>query len=162
MSNRTRLDTIIHDFGYYTPRQLADLLEVDYQRGRYYKITGRVTWLVSGRWECTWCGNQDRRYVFTYTDSTMIQRSTCRRCFSAYKHHLPWDTYLGLLAGGCGVCGRRDKIRIDHDHSCCPGGRSCGKCIRGLLCDFHNMLAGCVESGEAGRVTEWLSGRPAV
>ncbi|WP_420823252.1 MULTISPECIES: endonuclease domain-containing protein [Streptomyces] len=22
----------------------------------------------------------------------------------------------------------------DHDHRCCPSGRSCGRCVRGLLC----------------------------
>ena len=29
---------------------------------------------------------------------------------------------------------------VDHDHMCCPSVRSCGKCIRGLLC--HNCNCG--------------------
>jgi len=40
--------------------------------------------------------------------------------------------------GRCAVC-RRPLIsgkgsHIDHDHECCSGAKSCGKCIRGILC----------------------------
>jgi hypothetical protein len=34
------------------------------------------------------------------------------------------------------------RIHTDHDRSCCPGNRSCGKCIRGLACEGCNTGIG--------------------
>jgi len=31
---------------------------------------------------------------------------------------------------------------VDHDHACCPGKKSCGKCLRGLLCTACNLAIG--------------------
>ena len=27
---------------------------------------------------------------------------------------------------------------VDHNHACCPGAKSCGRCVRGVLCHQHN------------------------
>ena len=31
---------------------------------------------------------------------------------------------------------------VDHDHSCCPGSKTCGKCLRGLACQKCNQGIG--------------------
>ena len=44
--------------------------------------------------------------------------------------------------GKCAICYTRDpgakKWSVDHDHECCDGPRSCGKCVRSLLCTKRN------------------------
>jgi hypothetical protein len=53
--------------------------------------------------------------------------------------------------GGRCVCGKAfgtefgNKPHVDHDHACCLGEGSCGKCIRGLLCQRCNMVLGSYE-----------------
>lgn len=44
------------------------------------------------------------------------------------------------------------RLAVDHDHSCCDGNRSCGKCIRGLLCfDCNKRL-----HSKNGEALEWM------
>lgn len=46
--------------------------------------------------------------------------------------------------GPCDICGEEAQLHRDHDHSCCPGGRSsgCDNCRRGLLCRSCNIGLG--------------------
>jgi Autographiviridae endonuclease VII len=57
------------------------------------------------------------------------------------------DILLECQGGGCAICGSSEpggkgEFHVDHDHACCPGEKSCGKCIRGLLCGSCNMSLG--------------------
>lgn len=74
----------------------------------------------------------------------------CKSCIREYnsrrryrQHGLTleqWEAILERQDGKCAIC-RTDTpgggwryFGVDHDHECCPGEFSCGKCVRGLLC----------------------------
>ena len=67
------------------------------------------------------------------------------------------DQYLALREsqrGVCAICGATPKperrLHIDHDHTCCPEkSRSCGNCVRGLLCDACNVGVGMMKDDPA-------------
>lgn len=58
-----------------------------------------------------------------------------------------YDDILAAQGGVCHVCKLPPRegtlLHVDHDHSCCPDWRkTCGSCIRGLLCFFCNTGLG--------------------
>lgn len=82
--------------------------------------------LVGYEHVCRLCGKLFERYKITYQEYTDM-----------------WVSQEGI----CAIC--PDKIElnsknthIDHDHSCCNKGNSCGKCVRGLLCQRCNLGLG--------------------
>lgn len=59
-----------------------------------------------------------------------------------------YDDLLDRQGGRCAICrtdepgGKRRYLAVDHDHECCNGPTSCGRCIRGLLCNDCNQALG--------------------
>ena len=52
----------------------------------------------------------------------------------------------------CAICGGSDlpkRLAVDHDRSCCPSEKTCGKCIRGLLCSACNISLGGFKDEES-------------
>jgi hypothetical protein len=95
-----------------------------------------------------------RRYKKQEADRTDPAVLITRR--RKYRFGLTEEQVIELLAqqdGGCAIChatepGGRGAWPIDHDHACCPpyskGGKqkTCGQCIRSLLCNQCNLGLG--------------------
>jgi hypothetical protein len=90
-----------------------------------------------------------------------------RRQISAtikYKYGITYEDYERMLAeqgGCCAICGSPDsggrgRFHIDHDHSCCPTQKTCGKCVRGLLCHLCNTRLHLIEEGWASKAIDYL------
>lgn len=61
------------------------------------------------------------------------------------KYGLSYESYVKLLdqhGNACAICKSSEKLCIDHDHECCPSSRTCGKCVRGILCNSCNTMLG--------------------
>jgi hypothetical protein len=71
-----------------------------------------------------------------------------------YRYSISKDRYLEMTANGCESCGSFKSLHVDHDHNCCPyeegkrDGKTCGKCVRGILCKRCNTAEGLVGSIE--------------
>jgi len=112
---------------------------------------------IHGRLRCRDCHNAHKR----------VTESTANRDYKRERRKDP-DTYAKMLSQNskwryginheerdeilakqgnvCAVCatdtpGGKDWV-TDHDHSCCPGIRSCGECVRGILCTKCNLMLG--------------------
>jgi hypothetical protein len=65
------------------------------------------------------------------------------------KYGLTPEQYEAILesqGNACAICLEpfwdRKNTHVDHDHSCCPGSFTCGKCVRKILCSKCNTALG--------------------
>jgi len=112
---------------------------------------------------CSSCGCKDPSRFNKKTRARSGFQSLCRDChhrqpesvvaqrrrWRLRKYKMSEESYNALLAEQGGVCAMCHKpptengfLAVDHDHACCPGKKSCGKCIRGLLHFECNTLLG--------------------
>jgi hypothetical protein len=132
---------------------------------------------------CAWCGTQRPSWS---TDERVSRSRTwpyvCNQCLAPIrhvvarlrKHHVAFERVRQLRDDPtCEVCGvdivelvvRRGGnmaalLHVDHDHRCCPGSVSCGKCVRGLVCAPCNIAVGGVRNDPdvARRLVVYLEG----
>jgi Recombination endonuclease VII len=93
-----------------------------------------------------------RRAYHPHPESAESRKKSNRKYrISSYGlTHAQFDRLLAAQQHACGMChepfDEGQLIHVDHDHACCQAkNRSCGKCIRGLLCHTCNIALGHIE-----------------
>ena len=99
-------------------------------------------------------------------------QNRCKQCSSEYMRQYNLARKYGLTVkraqeiydeqdGLCAICDEElnGKYAVDHDHACCPGERTCGECLRGLLCRSCNQGLGHFKDSVAAlnRAAHYLS-----
>ena len=115
---------------------------------------------------CNVCSVEKHYDDFGYTGKNKIPRGTCKKCraeatrnhrkenpevYRGYeykkKYKITLEIYNKKLQeqdGVCAIC-KGTWVRplvVDHDHDCCNGEYTCGKCLRALLCGNCNAGLG--------------------
>lgn len=90
-----------------------------------------------------WLRSNYKMTIEEYQHMYDMQNGVCAICLKAETRVDPRTGYVVWLS-------------IDHDHACCPGIRSCGKCVRGLLCSKCNMGVGALEKAYTNPNKDYL------
>lgn len=111
-----------------------------------------------GRKNCAGCSDWKPVDEFfkaaTKVDGLTLHCKACSRDMELRrKYGINLEQYAAMLdkqGGTCAICPKTPEengmsLAVDHDHSCCSGNRSCGKCVRGLLCDNCNRGIGFLQ-----------------
>lgn len=72
-----------------------------------------------------------------------------------------FESKIQVQDGKCAICedilvGGRNGASVDHDHACCPGKKSCGRCLRDILCGCCNKTLGLARD-DIGRLLACVS-----
>ena len=148
---------------------------------------GTLTGYTHDRCRCTTCGDAYRSYqqqphVMARARATAALRRPLgrdkRRAYEqrpdiaersrAQRYGLTAEQLRALLAPGiCSACGTTDhggnNWHIDHDHACCATKKSCGRCVRGVLCSGCNLALGHLKDNRSrvvallGYLDNWQS-----
>jgi len=108
--------------------------------------------------KCKRCGEAKTLDLFPKSAASKDGHgSYCRLCMNAYARQYrygitreQYETMMDNQNHSCAVCKEpfTDTMRpyVDHDHNCCPGSKTCGNCVRGILCSGCNAFAALIET----------------
>ncbi|WP_443095051.1 endonuclease VII domain-containing protein [Rothia koreensis] len=105
----------------------------------------------------------NQRSLQRYRDMTDVERAEYNRRITERKRNnatnlttkykmtlSDYNKMLDAQGGGCAICGQKPsearRLSVDHDHACCPSEKTCGACVRGLLCVTCNVWLGFYEN----------------
>jgi recombination endonuclease VII len=93
--------------------------------------------VLSGTRKSCGCGKAGRPAIWTTKRQLRLHNLTDAR----------YDEFLVNQNYACAVCHIEftNTPGIDHNHACCLGKHSCGKCVRGLLCGRCNAALGLLQ-----------------
>jgi hypothetical protein len=125
----------------------------------FYKNRSKKSGLSS---YCTICV---KKYVKKHPPKRPRRANLDRTAGLKRTYNITEEDYNKLLknqGGKCAICESfptKRRLAIDHDKSCCSFSKSCGKCIRGLLCMTCNTGIGKFKDSidELKKAIEYLS-----
>ena len=107
-----------------------------YRRGQWYR-SSCIECIATQ--SAQWCVDNPER-----------KRAMQRMAALLRKYKITPERFEAMRAAqdnACPICGGPlpEIPCVDHDHSCCPGETSCGRCVRELLCRSCNTLLGMAQ-----------------
>ena len=117
---------------------------------------------TNGEAKCITCGEATSEPRADYCKTCWLNREVEGRKTTYRKYRLKswfklsldeYDKMLKKQDNKCAIClidqsELSKSLSVDHDRSCCPGEKSCGECIRGLLCSNCNFAIGQFKDNE--------------
>lgn len=114
--------------------------------------------------DCAGCGG----VLDAYPRADGHKRSVCKACTNEQvtlnRYKMTREQLSGMResqGNRCAICREDRKLVIDHDHACCPSAqgrsRSCGGCVRGLLCHRCNVGLAYIEGTYFDKAVTYLN-----
>lgn len=78
------------------------------------------------------------------------KQKVSREMYLKNQYNITMAEYNKMAKNGCQICHDvpERNLHVDHDHACCDREKSCGKCVRGVLCSRCNTLVDKYEIGK--------------